>query len=168
MNAGEPTVLYVLLASCGTALLIYMAVQLVVCWMLCRAANSIPGQFREVTPGTAYLLIIPLFGIAWVFVYTKQLSRSFQALFRATGHNRGDCGENLGMWWGVCSAFGYIPYLGLLVRIGELIVMILYVMKVNAYRDLAEGIDGSALSHNTSESSGVAPLDDDNPYSTWG
>jgi magnesium-transporting ATPase (P-type) len=155
------------LAIFGFFLLITFGVSLLVAWLLYRAADSIPENYRQTTPGQAFLLLIPLFGIVWIFIYTKQLSQSFHALFSATGRRQGDCGENLGMWWGIASAFSFVPCVNYVSWIPALVLMILYLVKVNECRQLAlAGDDGSPF-QDTSAGMTFTPADDENPYGKW-
>ncbi len=113
---------------------VMLAVQIGICYVLYRAASVIPEQQREASPGQAFLLLIPLFNIYWLFVYPKQLSTSFQRVLSAGGQPTDDCGEKTGQWWAICSIASIIPCVGLFTALAGLVLMIMYLVKVSECR----------------------------------
>jgi len=106
-----------------------------------RAAKSLPESYRShVVPGQAFLIFIPIFGLIWVFIYTKNLSRAFQTFFRSQQIQTDDCGEQSGLFWGISSACSIIPCLGILAAIVSLVFMILYLVKVTECKNRVESL----------------------------
>ena len=169
MNGGGPgpAEIGILFAVYGAIFLVMIGIQVFISWLLYRAADSIPEPYREASPGMAYLMLIPLFNLVWIFIYTKQLSQSFQALFSARGQNQGDCGEQIGMWWGICSVVSIVPCVGAIAGIAGLIMMILYLIKVSECRTLALSLGGGGSMEGGFDNTTFTPSQDDNPYGKW-
>ena len=146
MQQGPPdgAEIAVLLAIYGVVFLVMLAIQLLVCYLLYKPAEAIPAEYRLMEPWHAFLLLIPLFNIVWLFIFPKNLSQSFQRLFAARNQMKDDCGEKLGMWWAICQIAGIIPCLGVFFGIAGLIVMIMYLVKVNECKNLALAGGGPA------------------------
>lgn len=141
MPFGDPAAnalpIGVLLLIYGIGFLIALAIQLAICYVLYRAADSIPESYRQASPGQAFLLLIPLFNIFWLFVYPKKLSQSFQALFASSGQAIDDCGEKMGLYWAVCAIASIVPCVGIVFGIAGLVTMIIYLIKVSECRQRA-------------------------------
>ena len=130
-----------LLAFYGIIFAISIGITFLVAWLMFRAAKSLPEPYRSrVSPGQAFLIFIPLFGIVWVFIYTKKLSQAFQDYFRSQRLQTDDCGEQLGMYWGIGSACSLIPCLGIIAALGSLVSMILYLVKVTECKNRIESM----------------------------
>lgn len=127
----------IIIAFYGFIFLCMLGIQAVICWFLYRACAGLPEAFRTHGPGMAFLLMIPLFGIVWIFIYTKGLSQGFQRFFSQTGTLTDDCGEKTGLWWGICSACSIIPCVGGLFGIASLVLLIIYLIKVSECRSKA-------------------------------
>ena len=96
-------------------LVIALAVQAFVCYLLSGCLKRIPEPYRQQQPGMVWLLMIPLVGIVWNFFVYPNLSRSYQAYFAAQGRTDvGDCGAGIGLAYCICAAVSLIPYLGML------------------------------------------------------
>ena len=112
------------LAFYGILFVIWIGITFLVAWLMYRAAKSLPESYRShVVPGQAFLIFIPIFGLIWVFIYTKNLSRAFQTFFRSQQIQTDDCGEQSGLFWGISSACSIIPCLGILAAIVSLVFM---------------------------------------------
>lgn len=141
-------VLFMILAA---VLAVVLLVQVVVIYLfLYKPASQIPEQYRQTSGGAAFLLLVPLFGLVWIFLYTQKLSRSFQD-WLGTGPDN-DCGEKLGMWWGICTVASIIPIIGSFIGLASLVLMIMYLVKINESlnRGRALGSSGAAYGAPTS------------------
>ena len=129
------------LAFYGILFVIWIGITFLVAWLMYRAAESLPESYRShVVPGQAFLIFIPIFGLIWVFIYTKNLSRAFQTFFRSQQIQTDDCGEQSGLFWGISSACSIIPCLGILAAIVSLVFMILYLVKVTECKNRVESL----------------------------
>lgn len=124
--------LVIVLIVAGVVLVVGLAIQALICWFISGAIARVPAEYREMEPGAVWMLMIPLFGIVWLFFIVQRIPRSFQNYFEA--HERydyGDCGAQLGLWYAICVAGSMIPYLGTCVAIAALILMIMFLVKLS-------------------------------------
>ena len=129
------------LAFYGVLFAIAIGITFLVAWLMYRAAKSLPESYRSrVSPGQAFLIFIPLFGLVWVFIYTKSLSQAFQTFFRSQQIQTDDCGEQLGLYWGIGSACSIIPCLGIIASLVSLVFMIMYLVKVTECKNRVESL----------------------------
>lgn len=109
-----------------------LILDLIVCFFLYKIFQRVPTQFRVMEPGLVWLLIIPCFNLVWNFFVFIRLSRSLKRYFNSVGNQTvGDCGEGLGLGYSICEVARLIPCVGILVWIAALVLVILYLMKVN-------------------------------------
>lgn len=109
-----------------------LCIAIVVCAFLYKFYNRVPRQFRQMEPGLVWLLLIPCFNLVWNFFVFIRLSRSFKAYFNSVGNTAvADCGENLGLGYAICEVAALIPCVGLAVWVAALVLLILYLIKVN-------------------------------------
>ncbi|MCA9065226.1 MAG: hypothetical protein KDA96_19290 [Planctomycetaceae bacterium] len=128
-------VFYVVILAVAIGLIV------LVCYFLYQAAAGVPERFQQASPGQAFLLLIPCFGLVWIFIYTKNLAQGYQMAFRSVGQQTDDCGEQLGMWWGICAAVSIVPCVGVVGSVASLILMIMYLVKVSECRKTASQIN---------------------------
>src|SRR5436305_313793 len=67
------------------AMLVGIAINVVICFLLYNAQNAIPPQFRKIEPGMIWLLLIPLFNLVWNFFVYLRIPESYQAYFQSIG-----------------------------------------------------------------------------------
>ena len=138
MNNGEPDIA-ILLAVYGCIFVVALGVQLFISYLLFLGAKALPESYRsQVSPGQAFLMLIPLFNLVWIFIYTKQLSQAYQSYMASINQGpQDDCGEQMGMWWGICSVASIIPCVGGIAGIAGLVIMIIYLIKVHECKKIA-------------------------------
>ncbi|MGE5326354.1 MAG: hypothetical protein ACM3NO_04895 [Deltaproteobacteria bacterium] len=109
-----------------------LILDLIVCFFLYKIFQRVPPQYRVMEPGLVWLLIIPCFNLVWNFFVFIRLSRSLKRYFNSVGNQTvGDCGEGLGLGYSICEVARLIPCVGILVWIAALVLVILYLVKVN-------------------------------------
>jgi uncharacterized membrane protein len=109
-----------------------LIIDIVVCFFLYKIFNRVPVQYRVMEPGLVWLLIIPCFNLVWNFFVFIRLSRSLKRYFNSVGNQAvGDCGEGLGLGYSICEVARLIPCVGILVWIAAVVLVILYLIKVN-------------------------------------
>ncbi len=150
----------VMLVIYGGLFLIALGVQLLVCFVLYNAAKGVPESFRgDVSPGLAFLLVVPVFNLIWQFIYPRKLSQAYQRAFRHHNALLDDCGEQLALYWAVCVLCTLIPCLGGFSAIAAFVLMIIYLIKITECKSRV----GALLQG----SHGAGPIQgpsDDNPY----
>lgn len=154
----------IVLGFYGFICLFAFGIQLLISYILYNSAKSIPEQFQQAVPGQAFLMLIPLFNIVWIFIYPKNLSLSFQNLFRAYGQQTDDCGEQLGLYWAIASVCGMIPCIGIFFGLAGLVCMIMYLIKANDCKNRALSLGNATMKPTQGYAQPNPPRKSDNPY----
>ncbi|HUT91670.1 MAG TPA: hypothetical protein VMY37_19380 [Thermoguttaceae bacterium] len=119
-------------------ILIGVAIAAVVAYLLYSCFQRIPAQHRQMEPWQAWLLLIPIFNVVWMFFVFPKLTKSYQGYFGEQGRTDvGDCGEKIGFACAVCYAVslvgGFVPCLGMIVgpiaALAGLILLIVFLVK---------------------------------------
>ncbi len=147
MNQAGPELggaeLAVLLGFYGVVFLVVFGIQLLISYLMYRAAKALPPEFQsQAPPGSAFLMLIPLFNIIWVFIYPKNLSQAYQAYLGSTNQLRDDCGEQHATYWAIAQICSIIPCVGAIAGIASLVFMIMYLVKINECKKQAEAMGG--------------------------
>ena len=126
------------------SLVVSIGIWAVICYLLQQCFNRIPPQFRKQQPGMVWLLLIPCFSLIWVFFVFPPLSKSFKAYFDSIDRTDvGDCGESIGLGFSICCVASIIPLLVCLAGPVALVLLILYLVKVNNLKnqitDISDG-----------------------------
>ena len=128
-----------LLVAMFLGLLISLAIAAVVAYLLYSCFQRIPAQHRQMESWQAWLLVIPIFNVVWMFFVFPKLAKSYQSYFGQQGRTDvGDCGEKIGFACAVCYAVslvaGFIPCLGMIVgpiaALAGLVLLIVFLVKV--------------------------------------
>jgi hypothetical protein len=100
-----------------------------------RAFERCSPESRAMSPGMVWLLLIPLFNIAWQFIVVLHLAKSLQNEFakRHLVADTGDFAKSLGLALSIMAALGLIPIVGVLFGIGALVCWIIYGSQINRY-----------------------------------
>ena len=77
---------------------------------LSRVASKVQPENRDLTPGSVWLLLVPLFNIVWIFIMNNRLSSSLHNEFEARGIatyvDRPTYGY--GLWYGILTVFSLV------------------------------------------------------------
>lgn len=118
------------------AALVGLAVGIFIIFLLYKAAQAIPQQHQQLSPGMVWLLLIPLFNIVWQFFVILKISGGYKSYFDSINRTDvGDCGKTIGLVAIICSLVSFIPLLGFLTGIASLVCMIIYLVKVSGYKN---------------------------------
>ena len=154
-NAPPDELIKMIIVVYGTfaaiGLVIYFSILAVICWLVSTALKAVPEQYREMSPGQVWLLMIPCFNIIWNFFVFQRVPKSFQNYFAATGQSQfGDCGIQIGLWFAICYACSVVPYLGCLPFAASLVLLIIMLVKLWGMKGEIErgrsGDDGGMMS----------------------
>ncbi len=138
------------LVACAVigALVLYIVIWAVISSFLQKNVRAIPESHRQLRPGSVWLLLIPLFNIAWLFIVTRRISASWKSFFSERGDaDVGGCAATPGLWFAITNAFcnlaQFIPntivqVLVLGVSLAFFILMIVYLILINDLRHKAE------------------------------
>lgn len=128
-------VIVLILAIAIVFVLTMMAIQVFVAWFLYDAWNRIPPPYREGESWHAWLLLVPFVNLVMPFFVHPRISRSYRNYLAAWNiHDAGDCGEQLGLACAVCTACSVVPYLGLLAAMAGVVLVIVYIVKLNGLK----------------------------------
>ncbi len=118
------------------ALLIGIAIQVFITYLLYSAMARLPETARQLGAGLIWLLLIPLFNAIWLFFVVIRLSDSYHDYLAQRGDPHvDDCGKLMGILWAVFSLV--IPVVGL-------VFMIIYLVKMS---ELKNRVSSDALGH---------------------
>lgn len=135
--SGEDAVATVFGVICilvGVAIIV--GVTVLIYYIFYSSLAAIPEQYRAMEPWQIFLLLIPCFNVVWIFFIVTKIPESFRNYFHAIGdYNRGDCGATIGLWYAIMLICASIPYLGLLFAIPALVLMIIFLVKLNELKN---------------------------------
>jgi hypothetical protein len=96
----------------------------------------VPQQFRRQEPGMVWLLLIPCVSIVWNFFVYPRVAQTLKAYFDSVGRTDvGDYGESIGLAYCICVVCAFIPYLGILTGLAAIVLLIIFLAKVNALKN---------------------------------
>jgi hypothetical protein len=112
-----------------------LALLALLCWFLAGCYRRIPAPHREISPGKAWLLMIPCFNVVWNFRVYPGLSRSFRSYFDSIGDTTvGDCQAGVARWYCIATACCLVPVLNLIAAPSSLVLLIVYLLRVQALK----------------------------------
>ena len=107
----------------GFIFLVSIAIACVILYVQYKVLDRIPPQFRQMEPWQVFLVLIPCFGIIWIFFVVIKIPASLQAYFYSKGRSDvGDCGAQLGIWYLISGLVGCAPV--------SLVMLVMYLMKI--------------------------------------
>ena len=93
---------------------------------------------RTIKPSQVWLTFIPLFGIFWQFFMVNRISKSIAAEFRKKNitAQSDKPGYSLGLIYCILLCCSIIPVIGALFGLVGFVIMIIYWVKINDYKNL--------------------------------
>lgn len=86
---------------------------------------------QQVPPGNVWLMFIPLFNLIYPFILYPKISESLKREFESRGNpQQGDYGRSLGITLPILGVCGIIPILGIFAGMGNLVVFIIFWVKM--------------------------------------
>jgi len=99
-----------------------------------KAINRCSPENRTITPGMAWLILIPLFNLVWNFILVKEIAATLEREFRKRNVAvEPSPGKNIGFAWCILAVGTIIPLLGILSVIGAIVCWILYWAKIAGF-----------------------------------
>ncbi len=123
-GGGEPdaAAFVAIFAFYGCSLLVAIGIQAVLAYLLSGALKVVPESYREISPGVAWLLLIPLVNIVIMFLVFIKIPRSQSKYLASIGNSsHGDCGEQMGLIGSICMLIPCINVVGLVLLIISLV-----------------------------------------------
>ena len=140
-SGGPPAAFFAAFAAvfCG-ALLVSLAIQAVICYIVISLFKRVPVEYRKQNPNLVWLMLIPLFNLVWSFFVYPKLSQSYEAWGQAVG--RTDVGNAFGgmaLALCICMCCCIVPYLNACAGIAVLVLLIIYLVKINGLKEKLGG-----------------------------
>jgi len=100
-----------------------------------RALERCSPEARTTSPGKVWLLLIPLFNLAWGFILVGEIAKSLHNEFarRNILDVEAQPGKSLGLAMCVLSLTSFIPVLGIAGALAGFVCWILYWVKISGY-----------------------------------
>jgi hypothetical protein len=130
-NHFDPSVLFgVMGIVILVGLLVGLALCAVICYLVSKCYEAIPANFRAMTPGKVWLMMIPCFNIVWIFFVYPGLSKSFKAYFDSVGDTSvGDCYAKVALGYCIATCCCIIPCVNYVAGPASLVLLIVYLVK---------------------------------------
>jgi hypothetical protein len=100
-----------------------------------RAISRCAPQSRTMSPGKAWLMLIPLFNMGWSFILVGRVASSLANEFslRKIAAPQVAPGKSIGLAWAILWVFSLIPLFYVFFGIAGLICWIVYWVKISNY-----------------------------------
>ena len=99
-----------------------------------RALERCSPECRTTSPGTVWLMLIPLFNIVWEFLLVMRIAESLENEFKKRNMpHEPKPGQSIGLAMCILSVCGIIPILGILAGIAGFVCWILYWVKIYGF-----------------------------------
>jgi len=110
--------------------IVALVIGIVLLYLLYSCFERIPQQHRQMESWQVFLLLIPCFNLVWNFFVFPKLARSYQSYFAEQGRTDvGDCGEQIGLWYAICTVASIIPFLNYIAGPAALVLFIIFLVK---------------------------------------
>lgn len=130
-SIGLPELLVILVVAGGICLLPAIFYLLT----LQRALERCAVQSRTTSPGSVWLMLIPIFDLVYQFIPVGHIARSLRNEFarRSITDVEPEPGKGLGIALGVLNIVSIIPFIGIAAGIAAFICWIMYWVKISDY-----------------------------------
>ncbi|WP_109487546.1 hypothetical protein [Occallatibacter savannae] len=126
----------------GVLFLLVLAEVIAYVALLSRVLKKCSPQSRTMQPGRVWLVLVPLFNFVWIFFVVNALADSLENEFRLRNIAASEQkpGRTLGLAMAICMACGIIPIINLVAIIPQLILWIMYRVKISGYSKLLDRV----------------------------
>jgi hypothetical protein len=110
------------------------------CIMVSKLMKLVAPHNRRMSPGGAWLMLIPLFSLVWQFIMIGHIADSVAAEYRRRGLALPEDrpAYKIGLWACILGFSGIIPILGFLGAIAGFVMRIVYWVKLAGYKSELE------------------------------
>jgi len=99
-----------------------------------KALQRCSPESRTTSPGTAWLLLVPLFNIIWQFILVSRMSESLHNEFiKRNIEEEPAPGKAIGIAFCILNICGIIPIIGIVASVCGLVCWIVYWVKIAGY-----------------------------------
>lgn len=106
---------------------------------------------RKVEPGNVWLMLIPLFNLIYPFILYPKITDSVKSEMESRGMaEQSDYGRGIGIALPILGLCGIIPFLGVLASIANLVLFIIFWVKMADYKNkLMHSSPGEGIGNNS-------------------
>ncbi|MDH5679978.1 MAG: hypothetical protein OEZ36_00205 [Spirochaetota bacterium] len=98
---------------------------------LSNCLKQVHPDHRKMTPGQVWLNLIPLFALGWQFYTVIKIKESLELEYQARKLSNSDnFAYGIGMAWCSLSVASIMPYIGLILAFGSLVLFIIYWVRI--------------------------------------
>ena len=90
-------------------------------------------QYHTISPGLAWLLLIPVFYLGWQFYILDNLTKGIKGKYEANGRECGDAAYSVGLAYCILGCINFIPGLNFLTLLPCIGVWIVYWVKIKDF-----------------------------------
>lgn len=131
MNDSDLTLVFIIILGIVISLAIYIPFLLNLSNLLKQVQPS--NRLRE--PNNVWLMLIPIFSMIYAFFLYPKISDSVKAEYEYRGlPSKGDFSRSLAIAIAVLPLVGFIPVLGGIAGVGNLVVFIIFWVKMAQYK----------------------------------
>lgn len=114
---------------------IFLTVAIFYLLTLQNTLKEVSPENRLIPDSNVWLMLIPLFNIFYAFYFYPKLCDSIKNELEARDFGeKGDYGKTLGLVLAALGIIGFIPELPAIISFGNLVVFILFWVKINGYK----------------------------------
>ena len=108
-----------------------------------KALNRCSPESRTTSPGSVWLLLIPLFNIVWQFILVSRISESLHNEFvKRNIEEEPTPGKAIGIAFCILNICGIIPIVGIIASACGLVCWIVYWVKIAGYSNkIAQSVE---------------------------
>ncbi len=122
MNMGWPELIIILF------IFVFLGLPAILSYIV---LNRIPEAHRKQQPALSFLLLIPVFSLAWQFFVYPKISESLKSYYKEKENKpSGDMGAAMALTVCICSLATFVPMIGPLVGLVGLVALIIFFIKV--------------------------------------
>jgi len=113
------------------------------CWVVSNAVGRVARELQLISPAEVWLLLLPCWSLYWVFVVGQRVPRSLwaQLVGRQQLPDVGDCGETIGVLFGISVVLSAVPKIRWVGVLAEVILGTIFAVRVH---QLSKRIDPAA------------------------
>ncbi len=99
-----------------------------------KALQRCSPENRIMSPGSTWLMLIPLFNLVWIFIIVTQVAESLEREFRKRNIPVEPApGKSIGLAWCILTICCIIPLVGIFTGIAAIVCWILYWVKIAGF-----------------------------------
>lgn len=106
--------------------------------------TAIPEEHRQLEPNLCWLYVVPCVNIVMAFILIFFLNNSYKSYFNAQGKEMNPLVDQLALWWAITFVLSMIPYVGCCTAPVNLVLLILWFVKVFELRTIVQQETGQA------------------------